>query len=152
MFCKVDTGAAFTAIPHSLWREAPWASEIDSERYPQKSVSGVYGVPIKARRVPVFVTVTGEDGSGAEPFGPCDVDFLFDEALRESQIREHELARQARAELRQKEIAEGRAPSPEIKPLPAQHVLLGMGGGIYRLGGLCVDGTPGLQHAVFVVK
>ena len=107
---------------------------------------------MKARRVPVYITVTGKCGSRSDPIGPCDVDFLFDETLRENQVREYELARKAREELRKSQIANGQTPSEEMKPLAGQHILLGMGGGLYRMGGLCVDGTPGAQHAVFVVK
>lgn len=152
LFCKVDTGATYTAIPHSLWSEAPWAKDIDWNRYPKKTVGGVYGQPILARRVPVLITVIGEDGSRSLPFGPCDVDFLFDETLRGIQIREHEIARQTRERLRESQLASSLPVSPCLKQLDAQHVLLGMGGGVYRLGGLCVDGTPGESHAMFVVR
>ncbi len=157
LLCKIDTGATYTAIPNSLWYDAPWASEIDSSRYPEKTAGGVYGQPIRLRRVPVYITVIGKSIRGevavrSSPFGPCDVDFLFDETLRLTKIREHEIARQARERLRLTQIASHLPVSPSLKPLPDQHVLLGMGGGVYRLGGLCVDGTPGASHAMFVVR
>ncbi len=157
LLCKIDTGATYTAIPYSLWYDAPWASEIDSSRYLKKTAGGVYGQTITARRVPVYITVIGKSIRGevavrSSQYGPCEADFLFDETHRQIQIQEYEIARQAREKLRESQIASHLPVSDPLKPLPEQHVLLGMGGGIYRLGGLCVDGTPGAAHALFVVR
>ncbi len=129
--CIFDTGAAYSAIPQKLWKNVFTREDIDKPKYQSVNRVGVFGHSCPAKRVPVLISIMGDEvdesrllGSGSDEylddnlidFGECYVDFLFDE---DAQVLASVSSTKSQERL--------------------NYVYIGLGGGTFRNGGLCIN-------------
>ena len=125
--CIFDTGAVYTAIPQKFWSDQFRREEIDRPEFKTVNRVSVFGQTCRAKRVPVQIVILGELDPqrllepGKEEylndneinFGECLADFLFDEELPVF--------------------------VPQRKSKRLRYVYIGLGGGTFRNGGLCIN-------------
>jgi hypothetical protein len=144
--CKVDTGASLTAIPKFIWSNDPAFRKKDIESLPKPDVpfQGVNGKPVDCRvgkadlliMVPKSLTTDAPSSSGS-------LSKEFDQI--ESEILH---------------VGDCTVLFLMDDTLKGKYILLGLGGGTLRKGGLCIDwGTPAeagrpaiSPHAVFIER
>ena len=130
--CIFDTGATYTAIPQKLWRDYFRREDIEKTVYQSVNRVSVFGHSCPAKRVPVQISIMGDVdpirllGAGSSQytddntidFGECFADFLFDEEV------------------------DVLAPVSSMKSQERlKYVYIGLGGGTFRNGGLCINWT-----------
>ena len=130
--CIFDTGAAYSAIPQKVWKHDFRREDIDKPEYKSVNRVSVFGHSCPAKRVPVQISIMGDVdptrllGVGSIEytednlidFGECYVDFLFDE---DAQVLAPVSSKQSQERLK--------------------YVYIGLGGGTFRNGGLCINWT-----------
>ena len=134
--CVVDTGAAVTAVPQQFWSRQIQRSEIESS--PGKKYGGVFGAACRARLVSLRMEIVNYQHETFE-LGACQVALLFDrDAFDTAQAVRRAAALSG---------VEGQKPAT---PLPRQlgHILLGLGGGVFKMGGLCINWSKPDVHLV----
>ena len=125
--CIFDTGAVYTAIPQKFWSDQFLREEIDRPEFLSVNRVSVFGQVCPAKRVPVQIIILGELdpkrllGPDKEEylndneidFGECLADFLFDEDVQ---------------------VVDPRGNRERLR-----YVYIGLGGGTFRNGGLCIN-------------
>ncbi len=159
--CIFDTGAEFTVIPQRFWMEQFRREEIEKPEYQKVNLRKGYGHTCRARRFPLRIWIMGaadpnrllgaESGDHATEniidFGVCEADLAFDEDAA------YPSAVEQRANLLKSESDPGKAPgaalkTPAITIQPLKVIYIGLGGGTFRNGGLCINWT--IPEAVLV--
>ncbi len=150
--CLFDTGAEFTAVPQSVWSQQFRRQDIDTPDYKNVNRVSVFGHICRAKRVPLQISIMGNTdpdrlvGAGSDEhtedlivdFGECLVDFLFDQdAAFTAGATERD--RQLKEQSQSPPDVSAKAPVRALEPL--NYVYIGLGGGTFRNGGLCINWT-----------
>ena len=148
--CLFDTGAQFTAVPQSVWSQQFSRQDIDIPAYQNVNRRSVFGHICRAKRVPLQVAIMGNSdpdqliGAGSDEyaddllmdFGECLVDFLFDQDAA-STAAALERDRLLKEQAQSPPDTPAKAPAKTLEPL--KYVYIGLGGGTFRNGGLCIN-------------
>ena len=159
--CVFDTGAQITVIPQQFWKQQYLRQDLEKPEYRKVNLRSAYGQVCRARRVPIRIWIMGGGELGqtsvaeneelataqAIDFGICDADLLFDEdAAYAAEVSRRDL------ELKRKSgmgIVEGTIDNPPLSTFePLNLIYIGLGGGTFRNGGLCINWAK--QEAVLV--
>lgn len=141
--CVFDTGAEYTIVPQQFWGRQFTRKELDRPEYLRVKLRTSYGHVCRARRIPVRIQILGIGGKTVDPsqnlidFGTCEVNFVFDEDNADSIAAQYQVDL---LEWRAAVKAGAKAPEPR-KPTfePLSMVYIGLGGGTFRNGGLCIN-------------
>ena len=152
--CIFDTGAQITVIPQRFWKQQFRRQDLEKPEYQRVNLRSAYGQTCRARRVPIRIWIMG--GGDQDPtrsvenenldiaqiidFGICEADLLFDEDAAyaaEVSRRDQELKKLSGAE----EIGGATGHQPPFVFEPLNLIYIGLGGGTFRNGGLCINWT-----------
>jgi hypothetical protein len=111
-----------TTIPQDVWE--PFKEILDVEELPDAPLRGAGGPRLKAKRCEIRLGVGGKiDGEDYFDLGPCEVRLAFDKDAAEADAK--------------RPLQQGETKYDRVSQLPL--VLLGLGGGTLRKGGLCIN-------------
>ena len=141
--CIVDTGAYITSIPQAIWQDVLRLTRKQIEPFMDKKGSrATFGAVCQRAKLPTYpLKVAGP--ADTIDLGGCEVDFLFDLDAVEKDRSDRQKRLASFEELKRLAVL-AREPLPEAPPEsapmePLKHVILGLGGGTFKKGGLCIN-------------
>lgn len=141
--CVFDTGAEFSIVPQKFWSQQFDRHDVEQTIRQRINLRTGFGHVCPARKYPTQLMVTGIDKESQAPttdvidFGECEIRFAFDEDKADSVAAQYQvdLMEWRAAVAAGSKISEPKQPAFETLNV----VYIGLGGGTFRNGGLCIN-------------